>query len=126
MGCPPAISNQSKSELRGTCVAFFFSLYHGKDGVVRHQKEKSKSREMYNNNKATRTTAIKVFSLFCPPTSSWTFQTSQAIIVVVWTVQLDNNSNRLYLCLCIITILFWVCGFSGERQEKERRELTTD
>ena len=68
MGCPPAISNQSKSELRGTCVAFFFfSLYHGKDGFVRHQKEKSKSREMYNNNKATRTTAIKVFSLFCPP-----------------------------------------------------------
>lgn len=27
MGCPPAISNQSKSELRGTCVAFFFSLF---------------------------------------------------------------------------------------------------
>jgi hypothetical protein len=67
MGCPPAISNQSKSELRGTCVAFLFPFYHGKDGFVRHQKEKSKSREMYNNNKATRTTAIKVFSLFCPP-----------------------------------------------------------
>ena len=67
MGCPPAISNQSKSELRGTCVAFLFPFYHGKDGFVRHHKEKSKSRDMYNNNKATRTTAIKVFSLFCPP-----------------------------------------------------------
>lgn len=35
MGCPPAIPNQSKSELRGTCVLFFSRLF----GIKREIKK---------------------------------------------------------------------------------------
>jgi hypothetical protein len=38
----PAISNQSKSELRGTCVLFFPFLFHGKDVGWLAPKEKIK------------------------------------------------------------------------------------